>query len=349
MNVLSLFDGMSCGQIALERAGVTVNNYYASEIDKYAIKVTQANFPNTVPLGDIKKHNEWNLPEIDLIIAGFPCQAWSTAGKMKGDNDPRGALVHDLIEVWGKYKPKYFLFENVKMKKEFMEYINTLFGVEPILINSALVSAQNRKRYYWTNIPGIEQPVDKGIDWGDVRENGVSEESFYYSDKAMQWLGRNSQKRNKALDVHLNDEKMQMIEASHYKKYSQQRFFGIIDNPEIDCSIGAMRGRFCINGKRQDGKVKTAGKTVQYIEFRRDLKSNALSTVTKDNVVVPFTLPNRVPAGDFLFRYITPVECERLQTLDDNYTNHVSNTQRYKMIGNGFTVDVIAHILKGLI
>jgi site-specific DNA-cytosine methylase len=167
MNVLSLFDGISCGQLALSRAGVKYNNYYASEIDKYAKIITQKNFPKTFQLGDINNWKNWgfNFNSVDLILAGFPCQAWSVAGKQKGDNDPRGALVHTLVDIWDEVKKKNpsvkFLFENVKMKKDFINYINNLFGVEPIEINSALVSAQNRKRLYWTNNPNDTQLKDK--------------------------------------------------------------------------------------------------------------------------------------------------------------------------------------------
>jgi len=178
--VLSLFNGVSCGYLALERAGVVVKRYYSSEIGKYAMQVTAKNYPDVIELGDIKNWQAWGIDfsKIDLVLAGFPCQAWSVAGKQKGDNDPRGALVHDLLAVWGlvrQLNPDVkFLFENVKMKKEFLDYINDLFGVEPILINSALLSAQNRKRYYWTNIHGVKQPEDRGIMLKDiVHENTV--------------------------------------------------------------------------------------------------------------------------------------------------------------------------------
>lgn len=212
----------------------------------------------------------------------------------------------------------------------------------------ALVSAQNRKRLYWTNIPNISQPSDKGIVWGDVREHGVDSESYYYGEKALQWLGRSSQKRGVPLTIHGDTEKMQMLEASHYKKYSNQRFFGIVDLPSNQQAIAAMRGRYLVDGKRQDGKQLTKGLTQQYIEFRYDGKTNSLTTVGKDNIVVPFTLPERIPVDEFFLRYITPLECERLQTVPDNYTAMVSKTQRYKMLGNGWTVDVIAHILKNI-
>lgn len=176
-NVLSLFDGISCGRVALKRAGILIEKYYSSEIDKYAIQISNKNFQDISQLGDIRNWRNWNIDfsSIDLLLAGFPCQSWSMAGKQKGDSDPRGALVHDLIDIWNevkKYNPNVkFLFENVRMKKEFIDYINTLFGVEPICINSSLVSAQNRVRYYWSNIEGIYQPKDKGILLKDILED----------------------------------------------------------------------------------------------------------------------------------------------------------------------------------
>jgi len=348
MNVLSLFDGMSCGQIALDKLGVKVNNYFASEIDKYAMQVTKHNYPNTKHIGDVTKVKGAELPKIDLLIGGSPCQGFSFAGKQLNFGDPRSKLFFEFVRLLKETNPKYFLLENVKMKKEYEQVITDALGVEPIFINSALVSAQNRKRLYWTNIPNVTEPLDKGITWGDVRERGVNTKSYYYTEKAMQWLARVSQKKNKTLTVHSDTDKMQMLEASHHKKYSNQRFFGIVDLPENEQAITAMRGRYLVDGKRRDRKQKTKGLTKQYIEFRYDGKTNALTTVTKDNVVVPFTLPNRIPADEFFFRYITLLECERLQTIPDNYTSCVSNTQRYRMLGNGWTVDVIAHIFKGL-
>ena len=348
MNVLSLFDGMSCGQIALNKLGIKYDNYFASEIDKYAIQVTQKNYPNTKQIGSVIDVKGEDLPKIDLLIGGSPCQGFSFAGKGLNFEDPRSKLFFEFVRLLEETKPKYFLLENVLMKKEYEQIITDHLGVEPIFINSALVSAQNRKRLYWTNIPNVTEPKDKGITWGDVRERGVNAQNFYYTEKAMQWLAQVSQKKNKTLTVHSDSDKMQMLEASHHKKYSNQRFFGIVDLPEDEQAIAAMTGRYLINGKRQDGKQKTKGLTKQYIEFRYDGKTNALTTVTKDNVVVPFTLPNRIPVDEFFFRYITPLECERLQNVPDNYTDCVSNTQRYRMLGNGWTVDVIAHIFKNI-
>jgi DNA-cytosine methyltransferase len=279
MNVLSLFDGMSCGQIALNRLGIKYDKYFASEIDKYAIKVTQHNFPNTIQLGDVSNINGSDLPNIDLLIGGSPCQSFSNAGDMTGFNGKSG-LFYEYVRLLKEINPKYFLLENVKMKKEWQDIISKELGVEPIMINSSLVSAQNRKRLYWTNIPNIEQPIDKKIGWGSIREFNVAN-NFYYSEKGLKWLNKQIDEKNKKLSIWKSDEKCQMIEASHAHGYSSQRFFAIEDT----------------NG----------------------------------------------------LRYITPLECERAQTIPDNYTNIVSNSQRYKMIGNGWTVDVISHIFKNLI
>ena len=334
---MSLFDGMSCGQIALERAGISVANYYAAEIDKHAIKVTQANYPDTIQLGDVRDVKGSDLPKIDLLIGGSPCQGFSFAGKQLNFDDPRSKLFFEYVRLLKEIKPKYFLMENVRMKKSSQDIISEHLGVEAININSNLVSAQNRNRYYWTNIPNVIQPKDRKIYWEDVKETGVNELKYYYSPKAMQWLARHSRAKNKKLRIYDGDDKMQMIEASHHKKYSAQRFFGVLDVPEDESSIAAIRGRY-----------NEQGKTEQWIEFRHDGKSNSITTVGKDNVVVPFTLPNKVKAKDFLFRYVTPIECERLQTVPDGYTEEVSNTQRYRMLGNGWTVDVIAHIFNQL-
>ena len=272
MNVLSLFDGISCGQIALERVGIKVDNYFASEIDKHTIKVTQSNYPNTIQLGNIKTINLDELPKIDLIFAGFPCQSWSFAGKMDGDKDPRGSLVYDLIYTWKKLSsinPNLkFLFENVLMKKEFIDQINSLFGLEPIKINSNLVSAQNRRRLYWTNIKNINQPTDRYIHLKDILELDLK-------------------------DV-LTDEYIQ-------KKKKQKRWgnsFGTIETKKHPC--------LCAIGKSD-------------VILFEDLK-----------------------------RFITPLECERLQTIPDNYTNSICMTRRYSAIGNGWTIDVISHILKNI-
>ncbi|MCP3675800.1 MAG: DNA (cytosine-5-)-methyltransferase, partial [Gammaproteobacteria bacterium] len=171
-NVLSIFDGISAGRIALERANIPVDKYYASEVDKYAIKITQNNYPDTIQLGDVTQWRKWELPEIDLVIGGSPCQGFSFAGKQLNFDDPRSKLFFEFVDILKHHKPKYFLLENVKMKKEYQAVITEAMGVEPIEINSALVSAQNRKRLYWTNIPNVTQPEDKGILLKDIIESG---------------------------------------------------------------------------------------------------------------------------------------------------------------------------------
>lgn len=299
VNVLSLFDGMSCGQIALERAGIKVNSYLASEIDKHAIKVTMENYPNTIQLGDVTKWREWDLPKIDLIIGGSPCQGFSFSGKQLNFDDPRSKLFFEFAEIVANIKPKYFLLENVKMKKEYEEVITTYLGVEPIEINSSLVSAQNRVRLYWTNIPDIRQPNDKGINLIDILES------------------------------------------------------------DIEINPGAIRGRklnkATILGRRlnSEGKREDYNKSIpitQCLEVRatNTNKSNCLTTVEKDNVLTtmpigrhPDAFKNKLP-----FRYYTVTEYERLQTVPEGYTSVVSDSQRKKMLGNGWTVDVIAHILQ---
>ena len=170
MNVLSLFDGMSCGQIALNRANIQYNNYFASEIDKNAIKVTQHHYPNTVQLGDVTKI-EFIASKIDLLIGGSPCQGFSFAGKQLNFDDPRSKLFFEFVRLIDECKPTYFLLENVVMKKEYEDVITQYLGVEPIKINSSLVSAQNRVRLYWTNIPNVKEPEDRNISLSDILED----------------------------------------------------------------------------------------------------------------------------------------------------------------------------------
>jgi len=281
MNVLSLFDGMSCGQLALNRAGISYTNYYASEIDKYAIKVTHANYPNTIQLGDITQWQTWNLPKIDLIIGGSPCQGFSFAGKQLNFNDPRSRLFFTFVDILRHYQPRYFLLENVKMKKESEQVITEHMGVEPIMINSALVSAQNRKRLYWTNIPNVTQPEDRGLVLKDILEDSF-DNKYYLSNDWQEWYKNNPDKK---------------------KRYD----FGTGDRLH------------CFDSKADALRSVDGGAT--------------LRTIIKYNNSL---------------RKLTPIETERLQTVPDNYTNHVSDTQRYKMLGNGWTIDIIAHIFKGL-
>ena len=362
MNVLSLFDGKSSGYTACELAGIEVGTYYSAEVDKYAIQVSDAIHPNQVRLGDVTKWRDWDIDwsSIDMIFSGFPCQAWSMAGKQMGDKDERGMLFWTMLDIMKHvrhHNPKAdFLIENVKMKKEFEEYIThhtteALGEVHKILINSALVSAQNRNRYYWTSFE-VTQPEDKGIVLADVIESDFVDREKSHCIDANYFKGGNPK--------------------SYFEKNRRQLVF-------TDVKCGAIRGRYIIDGKRADHAVDSvAGKTEQRLELRKDEKTNALTTVQKDNQVVfcdkSQTLLatickenaksmvkrnkkgllvasetndfNQHTENDLHYRKLTPTECERLQNVPDGYTAHVSNTQRYKMLGNGWTVDVIAHIFK---
>ena len=547
IKVLSLFDGMSCGQIALDQLGIKVDTYYASEIDKYAIEITQKNFPETIQVGDITKLDPKDFADVDLIMGGSPCQGFSFAGKQLAFDDPRSALFFEFIRMLKAIKPKYFLLENVRMKKEFLDIISQqvsecypeiTFGIQPILINSSSVSAQSRQRYYWTNISNIKQPEERGIVLRDILE--TKPETFTaMSDKfvkrngdrdcmidlnkekasnlsAMEYVKNGRQGDYLACDssgkpkqvgnledikghdilkrVYSEDGKSPTITAhagkgtvpkietkpkqvgklieqvkvrkhevdipklqtcilDHYAKCGKNKkeiakelndkystvehyfrklgsnFFCIpseehwpqlkkilgIETNKFDKQImefefrdgvfetkqrvysdegksptlthgsadkliqvgvaadinghdilkrvyspegksptlnacgggntepkvitgGAFRGRaYDKDGKRMDRDGSSvANKTKQMLELRKDDKSNAITTVGKDSVVVD---------EELTWRKLTPLECERLQTVPDNYTEGVSNTQRYKMLGNGWTVEVIKHIL----
>ena len=230
INVLSLFDGISCGHIALDKAGIPINKYYASEIDKYAIKVTNKNYPDTINLGDVTTvSGELFTEKIDLLIGGSPCQGFSQAGKMKNFDDPRSKLFWEYVRILQEVKPKYFLLENVVMKQEWQDIISEALGVKPIMIDSSLTSAATRKRLYWINIPGVGQPENLRITFGDIRERDVQEGSIYYTDKGLDWIRRHEKRTGKTLRIIGDSDKMQMLEASMYKKYSSQRFFGIED------------------------------------------------------------------------------------------------------------------------
>lgn len=342
-NVISCFDGISAGILALQRAGIEFDNYYAFEIDKSAIKCSTINHPNIIQLGDICNWKDNIIEDVDLIIGGFNCQSFSFSGKGLGFDDPRGQLFFVFSDIIKYYNPKYFLGENVVMKKEYSDTISEYLGVDYTLINSSLLSAQNRKRLYWTNFP-ITIPEDKNIYWKDVKDNNVSIEQYYYTDKGLAWLAQHSHNRNKTLKTFEEENsKMQMLEASHSKLYSSQRFFGIPDIPLDDEQVAAMRGRrISFTGSRSDNNHNIP--ITQYLEFRYDNKTNCLTTVSKDNVVVPFTLPNRIPANEFFFRYLTINECEKLQTFPIGYCNMLPKTQAYKCLGNSWTVDVISHI-----
>ena len=303
MNVLSLFDGMACGRIALERLGIKVDNYYASEIDKYAIKIAQKNYPDTIHIGDVTKVTAADIPhKINLLIGGSPCQGFSFAGKQLNFDDPRSKLFFEFVRLMKECRPKYFMLENVRMKKECQDVISKYLGVEPIAINSNLVSAQNRYRLYWTNIPFDGQPDDKGIMLKDILLDHAEEpmlSNIYVGFK------------EKTPRVHF-DKSVTIRTAAGGAHIPSVAF---VDRDKSHCL---------------DANYYKGGNLKSYFEKNR--RQLVFFGDYKDN-----------------FRKLHPVECERLQTVPDGYTEGVSNTQRYKMLGNGWTVDVIAHIFKNLI
>jgi DNA-cytosine methyltransferase len=294
MNILSLFDGMSCGQIALNRVGIKYDKYFASEIDENGIQVTMDNYPNTTQLGDVTKIISSNLPQIDLLIGGSPCQGFSFAGKQLNFNDPRSVLFFEFVRLKNECKPKYFLLENVKMRKDFQDIISGYLGVEPIEINSSTVSAQDRKRLYWTNIPNITQPTNKNIYLKDVLDIFV-DDSLFLSDTI----------------------------ASRYFT--------------VPCTIN--KNKSCVIGKLSNHQ----GDRI----FDINCKGSSLSASGGNNGAGGCNIIHD-PTTNKL-RKLSVSECERLQTVPENYTKLAKKTQRYKMLGNGWTVDVISHIFKNII
>ena len=297
MNVLSLFDGISCGQIALKRAGIQVDNYYASEIDSNAIKITQKNYPNTIQLGDVKNWKSWDLKDIDLIIGGSPCQGFSFAGKQLNFEDPRSKLFFDFVDILNDIKPTFFMMENVKMNINSQNIISEYLGVQPIIINSNLVSAQNRKRLYWTNIPNIAQPVDKGILLKDIIWSGA-----VYEDKSA-------------------------TIKQQYQQSSKANFIrqGTFHSTGICVALG---------GKVTKDNIKLE------VDIQQDISCKKVKLIKKGQ--------DWISADEAIWRKLTPSECEKLQTLPINYTQGFTNNHRYQAIGNGWTVDIISHIFKGM-
>lgn len=310
MKVLSLFDGMSCGRIALERACIPVEKYYASELDKYAIQVAQANWPENVQLGDVTKWREWDIDwaGIDLLIGGSPCQGFSFAGKQLAFDDPRSKLFFVYVDILNHIKalnPQVkFMLENVKMKKEHLDVITSCVGVEPVFIDSALVSAQRRQRWYWANWK-ITAPKDAGAKLKDILETGITDKEKAYAITARYYKAGNFER--------------------YATKSSDQLIFELFRLSETCIQKFKRYGVKFLTHSTEVAKPLTASDYQKLGKYGNYLKSLDCETQV---------------------RKLTPTECERLQTVPDTYTAHVSNTQRYKMLGNGWTVDVIAHIFR---
>jgi DNA (cytosine-5)-methyltransferase 3A len=436
MNVLSLFDGMSCGQQALERIGIKVDNYFASEIDKYAITVTMANYPNTKQLGSVINVNGYDLPKIDLLIGGSPCQSFSFAGKRKGmstkdeqeiltlehylqlksegfEFEGQSYLFWEYMRLLNEVKPKYFLLENVMMGEKWEKILSKAIGVNPIMINSSLVSAQNRQRLYWTNIglaPAgffgdlesiIQQPKNKNILLKDILQDNPCAKT-YLSEKEINVV---LEKKHQQDEVNFIDGKARTLvagshgNAKHYTKtiipiddkyFLSDKTVATItrhknkiitekENPKQSCTIHAnyfkMGGRdqqyIVHNMMPRSGNPKKGGtghltrtdrKTycldtgnTNAVEIKAGDYRNDEGFRWRENGKTP-TLMARAREDKYgvpmintpKIRRLTPTECERLQTVKDGYTNYVSDSQRYKMLGNGWTVDVIAHIFNYL-
>ena len=362
MNVLSLFDGMSGGQLALQKAGLQVDKYYSCEIDEYAQSVTRYNFPDTIFLGDVTKVDFSKLKDIDVVIAGSPCQDLSFAkGNGKGLEGSRSSLFYKFVEAIEVCKPEYFLLENVKMKQEWKDIISDLLGVQPIFINYADFSAQNRQRLYWTNIPIAPwTPCNDKLQ--DILEVFKEEDWYVNRDKAYTMTATYSgacprdyfEKSSRQL-AFTDREKSHCLDANYFKGGNLKSYFEkhrrqlVFINP-----ASIVSRRIDKLGKRQD--YNTAVPKMQTLEVHEKNKSRCVSTVSKDSLLSP--LPEgRYEANPLYYRKLTPIECERLQTVPDNYTSKgirdgkevkISNTQRYKMLGNGWTINVIAHIFESL-
>ena len=318
ITVLSLFDGMSCGRIALERAGIPVKAYYASEVDKHAIKVSKANWNDVTQIGDVTKvsykdgvlyteKGEFNVGEIDLVIGGSPCQGFSIAGKQLAFDDPRSMLYFKFEEILKSINPKYFLLENVRMKKEHQELITSRLGVEPVGINSKLLSAQNRNRLYWSNISSITIPEDLGIKLVNILDDKFGDK-YRVKDGRLSWLKSFGELKEQGGYVAFNPDKAKCLTVRSEPSWNTTY---ILQWPH-GTNTGGLRA--------SDGKTP------------------AITTSSWP--------ANNLLLNEGLVRRLTPEECEKLQTVPVGYTKCVSDTQRYKMLGNGWTVDVIAHILK---
>ena len=420
MKVLSLFDGISCGMAALERAGIPVEKYVAFEIDKYAIAISQKNYPQIKQRGNVLEGDFTQYKGFDLLIGGSPCTYWSIAkrGRETTCEGLGWTLFQEYVRALKESGCRWFLYENnYSIHKDIKTAISLALGVEPIMINSALVSAQSRQRCYWTNIPGVVQPADRGILLRDILESGVAwrEKGYclrasYYKSSAANITGGHFSAPMAAEPLNITaDGKAQCLRASCHKDgirnlvgntvdrrtcVAEPVRIGTIENAAADqghdskqyrvyspegksttlCAegggVGAKTGLYACPLWADGAAFRGRDSGCAY-EIREDGKSNALLAVghasrlvamLPDGITKPVyevrcgqvdigekAYPINLPDGFYIIRKLTPVECERLQTLPDGYTEGVSATQRYKCLGNGWTVDVIAHILRSVI
>ena len=404
MKVLSLFDGISSGRLALERAGIPVEKYYASEIDKYAIQVAQKNYPDTIQVGDVTKLNYLELLDVDMIIGGSPCQDLSIAKQNReGLRGARSGLFWKYVEALEVIRPKWFLLENVaSMRNEDRDAITaTLKRIYPetecIMINSALVSAQQRKRYYWTNWH-VEQPQDKGILLKDILESGESLNNKSHCLDANYHKGTSlehyAKKRNREIvavpcAMRTREDELGKFKRLETKDDGKANSLTSVQSDSMVCmpvpeatkkGYTEINQGDCVDLTQMSSKTRrgrnmkdksnclTAGEC-HFYQYVTPVRVGTLPGLGKGQANRIYSVCGKsvclnalgggsgaktglykvdLPDGDYIIRKLTPVECERLQTLPDEYTSGISNTQRYKAIGNGWTVDVIAHILKGI-
>ena len=403
MRVLSLFDWMACGYEALQRAWIPIDVYYASEIDKYAIQIAKKNHPDIIEIWDVTQIKWEDYKDIDIIIGGSPCQWFSMAWKMLNFDDPRSKLFFEFVRLVKEIQPKYFLLENVKMKKEFQDVISSYMWVEPIEIDSALVSAQRRKRLYWTNIPWITQPKDKWIMLKDILESNAPDK-YNLTERGMKMLMRNFGSKWQAL----NFDPSVLFKITYPSVCEQQEW---LDRkcPTLTASMGTWWWNVpCIIQKVWDRDknqrwVRTdksytlpanpmsdrwqmvVEPMIAYAPWSREFEQQWFKTWKaptlcardyKDPKIVAIPCATQLWQSENFWtaygsekaytlrasnpnwviesiqppriRKLTPIECERLQTMPDNYTEWVSDTQRYKMLWNWWTCDVISHIFSFL-
>jgi len=378
MKILSLFDGISCARVALERAGIPVEAYYASEIDKYAMQVSAKNWPEIVQVGSVVGLDCSQFKDIDLMVGGSPCQDLSIAkAGRKGLDGARSGLFWEYVRILKEVKPKYFILENVaSMPKEAKALISETLGVEPIMIDAQLVSAQRRKRLFWTNIPGVALPEDRHIYLKDILQpESEVDEKYYIKDATLQTIlekMRQGKPLAQAFRIHDTEGKRVTLSAMGGGSGAKTGLY----------YIAALTERRTEEAKKlRSEMMKKIGKDfsprrAKELVTREDGKANTLTTgITKEHLVVlvgkargkneGYESNEKAPTltgsswqhnyflklyseGKLRVRKLTPIECERLQSLPDGYTEEVSNTQRYRALGNAFNVEVVAHILRSL-
>ena len=372
ITVLSLFDGMSCWRLALERAWIPVRSYYASEIDKYAIQVATKNFPDIHQIGNAewvevfhtitwgidywyRIKSEWSYYRLwslwlDLLIGGSPCQWFSSAGKGLNFKDHRSKLFFEFVRILKEAHPSYFLLENVPMKEERIKIINQhLGGIQPMIINSSLVSAQNRERLYRIGkrvgerykMIYIPLPEDKKLTLKYILQDKV-EEKYMLSEKLVKWFLNKSSIFRDRFKITSPEEKGACLTTNNQ--------WSCITQSYILCNINPSWSGQNWNVYSSEGKSPTLttnkGEWPKILQLPRGANKGGIFEKKTPTLSSNSRSYNNLLHDGYCLRRLTPIECERLQTLPDNYTEWVSNSQRYKMLGNGWTVDVIAHIFR---